>query len=372
MKKSYDSWDSSEDHIVNGARFEDGYGNWCEVYDTHGDFVWYNHNNPAYTGAHDRDVDSKEAFLVMLRTHGFKPVSKSTKKMKKSIKAEWVINVLENQYGVDRNSITSDVRDLIDDLINDYGEEGENEDSIAEMVYDDCFKSTKKSQVDTMKKSLLDIEDRFDELPADLQEIARSLCWTLQVNGPVIDKRGDDYYFLFSYYDGDPEYYFEELNIQQNSAEQYNYLNLSEIARNPPEWMQKSAQKMKKSYMPNTFQIEIDNREYLFTKQKDYSTYYVCNHATPINGKYDAIMEDIDPQEFQWVAYFSLMDGPDEIERVMSSGSTFDDIVENFERWCNDKSSYMGKSISIHDMMAQIRQNNNSLKKQRININRDV
>ena len=108
------------------------------------------------------------------------------------------------------------------------------------LIFEPYIASTKK-----IEKSMYDIEDRFDELPDNLKDIARSLRSTLQVDDPVIDKRDGDYYFVFSYYDGDPEYYFDELNIQQNSAEEYNYLNLSEVARNPPRWM-KSTKKMKK------------------------------------------------------------------------------------------------------------------------------
>ncbi len=98
--------------------------------------------------------------------------------------------------------------------------------------------------VNKMKKmETWEMDDHFDELPSDFKNAVRSLCMTLQVSDPVIDKRGEDYYFVFSYYDGDPEHYFDSLNIQQDSANRLNYLNLTALMKNPPAWMRK----MKKS-----------------------------------------------------------------------------------------------------------------------------
>lgn len=228
-----------------------------------------------------------------------------------------------------------------------------------------------------MKKSLLDIEDRFDELSADMQEIARNLCWTLQVNEPVIDKRGNDYYFLFSYYDGDPEYYFEELNIQQNSAEQYNYLNLSEIARNPPEWMSKSTKKMKKSY------------DFLIGPMEDYIEHLKAHGTVAISDKTIHYLEsavqnlrigDLVHARFDCIdALDTIFEDTSDERKVTEFIESFDKILigngispTDFHRREDYMASTKKSTPSIHDMIAQTRANNNSLVKSRVNIGESI
>lgn len=84
-----------------------------------------------------------------------------------------------------------------------------------------------------MKKSkeFWEREDCFDELSPDMQDEVRNLCMTLQVNDPIIEKREDGYYFLFSYYDGDPEFYFDKYNIQQDREGQFNYFKLDKMKK---------------------------------------------------------------------------------------------------------------------------------------------
>lgn len=93
---------------------------------------------------------------------------------------------------------------------------------------DDFEASTKK-----MKKSkeFWEREDCFDELTPDMQDKVRDLCMTLQVNDPIIEKRDDGYYFLFSYYDGDPEYYFDKYDIQQDKEGKFNYFKLDKMKK---------------------------------------------------------------------------------------------------------------------------------------------
>ena len=84
-----------------------------------------------------------------------------------------------------------------------------------------------------MKKSkeFWEREDCFDELTPDMQDKVRDLCMTLQVNDPIIEKRDDGYYFLFSYYDGDPEYYFDKYDIQQDKEGKFNYFKLDKMKK---------------------------------------------------------------------------------------------------------------------------------------------
>ena len=84
-----------------------------------------------------------------------------------------------------------------------------------------------------------DWDDDYDDNGIDLTpkeiewyKIVKDCC---QVGMPELERRSDgDVYFLFSYYDGDPEYYFEDFNIQQDTANNMNIINLSAVARNPP------------------------------------------------------------------------------------------------------------------------------------------
>lgn len=269
----------------------------------------------------------------------------STKKMKKSINIEQLAHDVTDLYeDIDPYTIrdafdsmeeayqsnldalmtwnNDEIQRSIIDNLQEYADEGYTgigsisvNDVISRLKELTSMKSTRK-----MKKSLFDIEDRFDELPDDLKDIARSLRSTLQVDDPVIDERDGDYYFIFSYYDGDPEYYFDELNIQQNNMEQYNYLNLSEVARNPPRWM-KSTKKSIPSIHDMIAQTRANNNSLVKSRVN------IRIAKTNVESVKEEI-EDYFAPEFIWVKKIeSKGDGATRI--ILTSNDEDEDLTED-------------------------------------------
>lgn len=73
-----------------------------------------------------------------------KPKETEKSKIDKRIKVESVLSSLDNMFGI--RDVDDDMIQTIRDYINDYEDEGEDEDSIADMIYEDCFKSKKSKK----------------------------------------------------------------------------------------------------------------------------------------------------------------------------------------------------------------------------------
>lgn len=97
------------------------------------------------------------------------------------------------------------------------------------MSFNDMVKEQRTKNIIKFSLGGVNLNDTVDDMTPQEQEKVDEICWNCQVNDPMFTRVNGDLIMSFSYYDGDPEYYFEEYDIQQDSMNSVNIINVTRV-----------------------------------------------------------------------------------------------------------------------------------------------